>query len=68
MLTEIRTVHFADSSFCCFTYISPETFVNAFHYQYVCHRVKSVCIQSYSGPYFPVLGQNTERYSVCLRI
>ena len=28
------------------------------------HCVKSVCIQSYSGPYFLVFGLTTERYSV----
>ena len=32
------------------------------------HHVKSVRIRSYSGPYFPVFGLNTERYSVSLRI
>ena len=36
------------------------------------HCVKSVRIQSYSGPYFPAFGLNTERYSerysVSLRI
>ena len=30
--------------------------------------VKNVLIWSYSGPYFPVLGLNTERYRVSLRI
>ena len=30
--------------------------------------VKSVRIRSYSGPYFPALGLNTERYSIFLRI
>ena len=32
------------------------------------HCVKSVRIQSYSSPYFPVFGLNTERYLVSLRI
>ena len=32
------------------------------------HCVKSVCIQSYSGPYSPAFGLNMERYSVSLRI
>ena len=32
------------------------------------HRVKSVHIQSFSGPYFSTFGLNTERYSVSLRI
>ena len=32
------------------------------------HCVKSVRIQSYSGPHFPALGLNTERYSVSLHI
>ena len=29
------------------------------------HCVKSVRIRSYSGPYFPALGLNTDRYEVC---
>ena len=32
------------------------------------HYVKSVRISSYSGPYFPAFGLNTERYGVSLRI
>ena len=32
------------------------------------HCMKSVRIQSYSGPYFPDFGLNTERYGVSLRI
>ena len=32
------------------------------------HCVKSVRIRSYSGPYFPAFGLNTERYEVSLRI
>ena len=32
------------------------------------HCVKSVRIRSYSGPYFPAFGLNTERYKVSLRI
>ena len=32
------------------------------------HCVKSVQIRSYSGPYFPTFGLNTERYSLSLRI
>ena len=32
------------------------------------HSVKSVHIRSYSGPYFPAFGLNTEKYSVSLRI
>ena len=32
------------------------------------HCLKSARIRSYSGPYFPAFGQNTERYSVSLRI
>ena len=36
--------------------------LNLFHY------VKSVRIWSYSGPYFPTFGPNTERYGVSLRI
>ena len=34
----------------------------------IIHCVKSVCIWSYSGPYFPVFGLNTERKGVSLRI
>ena len=33
-----------------------------------CHSVKSVCIRSFTGPYFPVFGLNTERCSVSVRI
>ena len=32
------------------------------------HSVKSVHIRSYSGPYFPTFGLNTEKYYVSLRI
>ena len=32
------------------------------------HCVKSVCIRSFPGPYFPAFGLNTERYGVSLRI
>ena len=32
------------------------------------HCVKSVRIWSYSGPYFPAFGLNTERYSISLCI
>ena len=32
------------------------------------HCVKSVLIQSYSGPHFPAFWLNTERYSLSLRI
>ena len=32
------------------------------------HYVKIVGIRSFSGPYFPAFGRNTERYSVSLRI
>ena len=34
----------------------------------VIHRVKSVRIRSYSGPFFPAFGMNTEKYSVSRRI
>ena len=36
--------------------------------QKLVHCVKSVRIQSYSGPYFPAFGLNTKRYSVSIRI
>ena len=32
------------------------------------HYVKIVGIRSFSGPYFPAFGLNTERYSLSLRI
>ena len=33
------------------------------HYKrFLTHCVKSVRIRSYSGPYFPALGLNTEKY------
>ena len=32
------------------------------------HCVENVRIRSYSGPYFPAFGLNTERYGVSLRI
>ena len=32
------------------------------------HCMKSVRIQSFSGPYFPAFGLNKEKYSVSLRI
>ena len=32
------------------------------------YHLKSVCIRSFSGPYFPAFGLNTEIYSVNLRI
>ena len=34
----------------------------------VSHCVKSVRVRSYSGPYFPAFGMNTDRHSVSLRI
>ena len=37
-------------------------------YHYLIHCVGSVRIWSFSGPYFPAFGLNTERYSVSLRI
>ena len=33
-----------------------------------CHCVKNVCIRSFSGPYFPAFGMNTERYGLSIRI
>ena len=38
------------------------------NYHNIWHCVKSVWIRSFSGPYFPVFGLNTEIYSVNLRI
>ena len=37
-------------------------------YLAVYHCVRSVCIRSYSGPYFHAFGLNMERYGVSLRI
>ena len=34
------------------------------HFRRTYHSVKIVRIRSFSGPYFPALGLNTERYSV----
>ena len=34
----------------------------------VAHYVKNVRIRSYSGPYFPAFGLNTDRYGVSLRV
>ena len=34
--------------------------------QIVSHCVKSVQIRSFSGPYFPAFGMNTEKYSEIL--
>ena len=50
--------------FCLFVFFAKTLlkFVN------VSHSVKSVRIRSYSGPYFPAFGLNTEGYSVSLRI
>ena len=42
-------------------------FINYLHSKKI-HCVESVRIRSYSGPYFPAFGLNTERYSVSLRI
>ena len=44
-----------------------------FSRSYSCKKVQSTCvksvqIRSFSGPYFPVFGLNTERYFVSLRI
>ena len=39
-----------------------------FNYGLSLRCVKGVRIRSYSGPYFPAFGLNTERYSVSLRI
>ena len=46
-------------------------FSNGEQFDSICldhHWVKSVHIRSYSGPYFPAFGLNTERYGVSLRI
>ena len=33
-------------------------------YLHNCHCLKSVCIRSFPGPFFPAFGLNTERYGV----
>ena len=38
-----------------------------FIYSYF-HCIRSVCIRSFSGPYFLAFELNTQRYSLCLRI
>ena len=47
-------------------------FMKALHFPclhfWALHCVKSVRIRSYSGPYFPTFGVNTERYEVSVRI
>ena len=57
------------------SYITPKRLLqNSKQYfdprNYMCHLqyVKIVRIKSFSGPYFPAFGLNTERYSVSLRI
>ena len=44
-----------------------EIFQNNFYVEHL-HCVKIVRIRRFSGPYFPTLGLNTERYGVSLRI
>ena len=41
--------------------------INKYHNRQI-HCVNGVRIRSFSGPYFPALGLNTERYRVCLHI
>ena len=41
---------------------------NTFRFVMNRYYVKRVRIRSYSGPYFPALGLNTERYPISLRI
>ena len=48
--------------------MSMNDYILEFEYLYRKHWVKSVCIPSYSGPYFPTFGLNTERYTLSLRI
>ena len=51
-----------------FQYVFIPRFDYFIRFCYYNHWVKSVRIRSYSGPYFPAFGLNTERYSVSLRI
>ena len=37
-------------------------------FHYTSCKVKSVSIRSFSGPYFPAFGLNSERYTITLRI
>ena len=58
------------SSTCSLYFVVEDRTENLSYYLYICekHCVKSVRIRSYSCPYFPVFGLNTERYGVSLRI
>ena len=47
-----------------FNRIKPKTLLFEQHYHKQIHCVKSVRIRSYSGPYFPAFGLNTERYGM----
>ena len=52
-----------------FNGLSPAEYLNNdLNIFYVKHCIQSVRIQSYSGPYFPAFGLNTEGHSVSLRI
>ena len=43
-------------------------YIKTFHWPNYMHCMKSVRIRSCSGPHFPAVGLNTEKYSVSLRI
>ena len=43
-------------------------YTNIYFFRHIGHCVKSVCIRSSSGPYFPAFGMNTERYGVSFHI
>ena len=44
---------------------APEKFVSVI---WITHCMKNVRVWSFSGPYFPAFGLNTERYGIFLRI
>ena len=59
--TKILEVRFGDNPLL-------ESCNRCLYFIFLIHCVKSARIWSYSGPYFPVFGLNTERYGVSLRI
>ena len=65
--TQLIRANFLDF---CFSRRSINFFTFIFYLNIVdnLHCVKSVHFRSYSGPYFPAFGLNTERYGVSLRI
>ena len=50
----------------CIEFLTRKLIFSFLSFALIC--VKSICIWSFSGPYFPLFGLNTERYSVSLCI